>query len=518
MRKGSITVFLALAFPLIVVLLFTLFESARYAGLRSVARIAGNSAADSVFAEYDRTLFDEYGVLFLDGGRNRGTIRTGDLCDRFQYFFRENVPSPGAFGGGFLSPDPESVSITEFVTATDYNGEVFIRSVLDFYKYDVVGSIVDQVKEEWDKAQEGGSLKDGYDKNRDELKNTDWSKSVSKAGSSRIYASGKQKRSDRDLPIRRSGKDGAKEESEPIDDKKLKKEIDDSVIGKSDSVKASGWLALVIPSGTSVSGYEMDQDDAPSLVSRDERTIDGDGFFAETAESLGFYEYVLSHFSDYTNQAHQNGMQYEIEYVLFGKRSDTDNLKTVLNRIMWIREGMNLLYLVTSSHRSEANALAETLVGWTGNQLIVLLTEAALLSAWAYAESIVDVRALLQNKKVAFVKTDESFVLSLSGVENLLAGGGEGAKEEETGMKYEDYLRLLLYTSDVHTSAYRVMDLMQDRMRASSPNFLMSSEIYAMEVRVDVTAKELFTALPVSVHRALFKREYTFSETYSIVY
>ena len=147
-----------------------------------------------------------------------------------------------------------------------------------------------------------------------------------------------------------------------------------------------------------------------------------------------------------------------------------------------------------------------------------MLTATALLSAWAYAESILDVRAMLQHKRVAFMKTEATWVLSLSGIENLLAGGGEAAKEDEGGLRYEDYLRLLLYASDEHTSAYRTMDLIQDVMRRRSPNFLMSSQIYGLEMRVSLQASELFTALPSGGGSGWFRREYLWEETVSIVY
>ena len=509
MRKGSIAVFLALTFPLIVVLLFTLIESARYAGLRSVAKTAANSAADSVFAEYDRTLFDEYGVLFYDGGNGQGTIRYDDLEERFLYYFRENMPAPGLFGGTLFPFDSDGAQVTEVVAATDYDGEVFIRSVLDFFKYDVVGSVVDTVMDQLTKMEEGESLKDQMDSDTDQLKNTDWSRIPTAKGGSgdRLRATTKTA----------SAEDG--EEPEPIDDRKLKNDLDHSAIGAAETSKAKGWLALVVPTNTEVSAYEMDQSDAPSLSARDDRRLPGStSIIGSAVEGLGFYEYILDRFGTYISPKSESGMRYEVEYVLYGHDSDVQNFKTALNRIMWIREGMNLLYLVLSEHRTEANALAETLVGWTGNQLIVMLTATALLSAWAYAESILDVRAMLQHKRVAFMKTDETWVLSIGGIENLLMGGGESAKEDELGMRDEDYLRAFLYASDEHTSAYRVMDLIQDAMRRSSPNFLMASMIYAMAIRTGITANELFTALPAGGGSWFLKRKYLWEENVSIVY
>ena len=79
MKKGNVSVFLALLFPLVLALVLTLLESARYGGLRLQARNAGNAAADSVMAGYNRTLLRRYGLLFYDGSGGAGLISYEDL-------------------------------------------------------------------------------------------------------------------------------------------------------------------------------------------------------------------------------------------------------------------------------------------------------------------------------------------------------------------------------------------------------------------------------------------------------
>ena len=142
----------------------------------------------------------------------------------------------------------------------------------------------------------------------------------------------------------------------------------------------------------------------------------------------------------------------------------------------------------------------------------------ALLAAWAYAESILDCRALLQKKKVAFYKTEETWTLSFAGIANLLAGGGVATKECETGLRYEDYLRIMLYVSDLPTGAYRAMDLIQENMRQRSAPFLMASQIYALEFTVTFSAGGLFALLPVNRKTGVFYHRYVWTEKFSEVY
>ena len=551
MKKGSITIFLALAVPLVVLLLFMVVESARYTGLRAVQKSVGNNALDSMFASYNRTLFDEYGVVFLDGSADGGLLDCGTLERSFQDAYFSNAVSPVAefmLGSSFFSASGMTPEVTNVVTATDYNGEVFIRSVVDYYKYDLVGSVFETVKEKLNLISQGDSAKSAADQDTNALQSTDWSQyslgggelprpiqyapeepEPGTPGSGDPENDGEDaEEAGEDVPpqgeIQGGGGGGSasfgdeEEEPEPIDDRKLKGDIENSAIGSAQASKAKGWLALVTPANTSVSGYTMDQADAPSLSAVDERRIESGGFLGELAEGLGFYEYILDRFSCYTHQTRQSGMIYDVEYALYGHASDVKNFETALNRIMWIREGMNMLYLIASDHRTEANAVAETLVGWTGNQLIVMLTAAALMAAWAYAESILDVRALLQGKRVAFFKSEESWVLSIQGIENLLCGGGEAAKEDTFGMTYEDYLRVLLYASNESKTAYRVMDLIQDRLRQRTPNFFMAAQVYALEIRADIVATGFFSALPVVKKRTGKDAWYVFSERFTEVY
>lgn len=86
-----------------------------------------------------------------------------------------------------------------------------------------------------------------------------------------------------------------------------------------------------------------------------------------------------------------------------------------------IREGMNYAYLLSDSGKvAECAALAAALVGVTLIPGLVEAVKQVLLLAWAFAESVLDVRLLLNGKRVAFQKDAATWKLSLSGA----AGAG----------------------------------------------------------------------------------------------
>ena len=62
---GVITVFLSLILPVVLTVFATCLESARFEGLRLRGQLAADAAVQSVFAGYDRPLYERYGLLFV---------------------------------------------------------------------------------------------------------------------------------------------------------------------------------------------------------------------------------------------------------------------------------------------------------------------------------------------------------------------------------------------------------------------------------------------------------------------
>ncbi|MBQ7600599.1 MAG: hypothetical protein IJU49_00315 [Lachnospiraceae bacterium] len=505
MRRGNVSIFLALLFPLVLALILTLLESARYGGLRLQAKNAGNAAADSVLAGYNRTLLDRYGLLFYDGGKGCGLISFEDLEEEYSACFTRNLPEEYGSGSLFRSTLSEA-KVADLVTATDYNGEVFIRSALDYYKFGAAADLLKELEDQASKVKEGEEALNRANGDKSRLDGTDWGGSVSPEGS--IGAS--FMRSIRFLD--------AEDEGGGLDEDRLKKELADSPIGKAEEEKAKGFLALVVPSGRKVSVYRADLSEAPSRISVDPRETTGAKLLEDALRKVLFNEYVLSQFVCFTDQAGKQGLNYQTEYVLFGEDSDEENLKKAVNRIMWMREGLNLVHILSSDKWEEVDDIATALFGWTENAVIIELAAMAMAAAWAYGEAVLDMRALLHGKKPAFVKTDDTWTLSLEGLMDLAWDEGIEAKTSDSGMSYEGYLRLMLYLDNVHSIAYKTMDLIQDDLRPEYPNFHMATQVYAVEFRTKIKAGPLFSALPAAFGGLGAGIVYEWEERFSEVY
>ena len=100
------------------------------------------------------------------------------------------------------------------------------------------------------------------------------------------------------------------------------------------------------------------------------------------------------------------GLAYQQEYLLEGRDSDRENLKHIINKLMLIRQAVNILCLYTDYVKvGELSSLSGIISCLLFVPWLQPAIQGTLSFLWAYAESIVDVRALFQGKKVALVKT-----------------------------------------------------------------------------------------------------------------
>lgn len=249
-----------------------------------------------------------------------------------------------------------------------------------------------------------------------------------------------------------------------------------------------GLLTLVLPEGSEVSKGVISGDSFPSAS----MTWDGK-VTASLLDRVVFEEYCSRFLTSFLSDEEKD-VKYEMEYMVSGKKSDEDNLKQVITDIVGIREGMNLSHILSDSQkREEAKALAALITGAAGVAPLTGVVAFFIMGVWALGESIVDVRMLLEGKKLVFLKTKETWNLTLS---NLLEFEGSetarGGKEGDKGIDYTGYLKLLLFLGKQQLQNYRLMDVIQWNICRKQADFRMETCIYQAEIRGNVQSKHLF--------------------------
>ena len=202
-------------------------------------------------------------------------------------------------------------------------------------------------------------------------------------------------------------------------------------------------------------------------------------------EKLLFQEYLFRYAGNYLNIRSGSGLDYQIEYLLFGDAADMDNLRQTAAAICGLRETANILYLLTSSEKME---MISTVSSVLSAALLVPeaepVLEGIILIAWSCLESLRDTEVLLKGGKVPLLKDDTSWKSDLDSVLDFHVGSAD--EEAEQGLSYEDYLRIFLYFCDLETVTYRFMDIMEMDIRLTEGNqyFRMDSCIDYLETAV----------------------------------
>ncbi len=290
-----------------------------------------------------------------------------------------------------------------------------------------------------------------------------------------------------------SGMDWSMGDADKLDEKELSNSLElkglleeenaqlpkeDNPIESVKNLKNKPLLSLLVSNQEQLSNRSITPETLPS-----HRALQKGSFAQEkqngAADRLFFVAYLFEHFSNVTDEEKQTSLLYEQEYLLGGQASDQENLEAVCKKIMNIRTVSNYTYLLTdSAKQAEAQAMALTLCSIISLPAITEVVKHAILFAWSYGESIVDVRALLKGKKVPLVKSSDSWQLQLSNLASL-GTENEVANEKDmgNGLAYQDYIKGLFLLETKETLSMRCLDLIESNLHVKTDQCMTKVEI-----------------------------------------
>lgn len=489
---GSITVFASLSLLLVASFLLALLEAARVKGLEAYGRMQRVNAIESVFSEYERDLFETYGIFLLDGSYGEDTLLFSQINARLQSVSQNNLRPAFAMqkwrnAVNFYQMDATDATVTGYLLATDCDGAPFRKMAAQSMRARYPAELLQ-------------TLYDG-------LQNAD--QAMTQANESRAAMDQAQEniRTAREEQARAAAAQSEEEQSQTPVQVPVENPIDVVKVFKDADI-----LTLVTPSGSTVSGKSIRGRE--TLEHR--RLLQGNLLWQESEswyDTILYQQFLQTQFGCYREKCAGDGaLDYELEYIEAGKQSDRENLKSVVQKLLLLREGVNFAYLQTDVvKKQEAYGVATALAASVGIAPAAGLIAQGILAAWAYAESILDVRTLLVGGKIAWMKTAESWSSSLLGLGALLTGSAR-AKEVESGEDYQGYLQKLLYLKSKRSLNYRAMDLLELRAGMKGNRKLrMDTMLLALEAEMTYVAEPLFSDL-VTLQR-LQTGQWEFSET-----
>lgn len=215
---------------------------------------------------------------------------------------------------------------------------------------------------------------------------------------------------------------------------------------------------------------------------------------------LGEYEVLRFNYynKDLNEEETKSGStNLEVERLISGERSDKDALISVINKILLIRIAMNVLHIYVNADKRES-ARSYAYILFAGFSPILAEVMALLMiTAWGTAQGLADIKKLLDNKRVSFMHSAETWTLSVESVigigrNNSLIGGND---EDDSGfsLSYKDYLRVLLLLENQSKVNERMVSIIERNIRNEQENFDFEKLVYSFLVDNKFLCRHYFT-------------------------
>ncbi|MCM1386858.1 MAG: DUF5702 domain-containing protein [Bacillus sp. (in: Bacteria)] len=462
MKKGYITVFCSLSLSLILSLVLTLIEGARMSAVRMKFECAADIGMNAVLAEYHRELLEQYDLLFVDTSYGKDMPSIANTTEHLRNYIQGNL-KPQKNGNfqwtrDFLDMHIEDVEIIEYSAASDAEGDVLKRQIADYMADYPIGSLLEKIS------------------------------------GNAVQIDGAQMES-RDIAGERESYQAQIEEiglpEEEVEEGVFEKVPLDNPADAANATRSIGVLNLVVEDIESISTVKTD---LAQFISH-RVPIEGNGVCEEAAKVSGmpndilFLAYLFEKCGYYGNEKENSLLQYQIEYLIAGKDTDWQNLEQVAKRLLRWREVANILYLLSDGGKvAQAEAMALTL---SAVALLPALTEPVkytILYAWAYVESLQDVKTLLQGGKVPVYKTAADWKTGIDSIKNVK--GSLTNEDGGRGLSYKEYLEVMLFLTNDHDRTFRAMDIMEMDIRKTpgNGNFRMDGCFDTYRARMSVVS------------------------------
>lgn len=451
-----LTVFLALCLTAVVALYLTLLDGVRRNGARLEAECVTDIGLQSIMAEYHRELMRRYNLFAIDSSYGTDVCGKSNTEEHLRKYLERNMDYGDIFLSGFLYKDffalhVEEVWLTKVSILTDGKGEVFRKCAIGAVKADAGLDYLRELRG-WLEVIEVNGLEEGAGETEKQkpvtgIEETDWENLGVENPAARL------------------------EEKRRLGILKLVVEDEESLS------RNVVYLENLVQNRLRLNRVNQGNMEREPLAGG-ERIL----------EQFLFQEYLLQYMGRYGEEEEgERALRYQMEYLVAGKESDLENLRSVANRICVIREAANATYLLSDeTKRQEIKLAAELICALIALPELTPIVEGAILLGWAYAESVYDVKTIMEGGRIPLLKDDESWHY---GLEKALAGDLDEKADYGKGLGYEDYLRIFMMLTDLDTLTARAMDMVEADIRKTPGNsaFRLDGCLEAVEacVRID---------------------------------
>lgn len=503
---GSITVFLTILFLLFFSLIGVAFENARVLSASGYVRTAAHSAAMTVFGNYNKELYNDYGFFAFGGYDGKGAE---DLADEVKSVLEANIAwhpeNAEASYGDLYRLCEMDVSVME-TDILSYK-KVFLEQIEAYLKQAAVEDLTDTLlKKNSAVPGENGmadklTLTKEYEEGRFDTSEKTEIKKGSLEGKARPQKDVLQDAGDRT-------------EGNPL--KSFSKMMRDGILGLvcNPDMLADGVVAERNADGEQGNGNVLQKKEKAGaaaylkwiLVEEKDLAQQGekDGALKKGINKVKYICYANKQFSCYTRDRHRT-TKYGQEYLVAGKHEERDNLSKIVNKLLRIRLLLNFAVIASNAVLQEKSMVTATvLAGFTGMPPVIQAVQYTILLILAFEEACIDVMALLDGKKIPVVKGPESLKMQYEEIcfasRELFKSKASAYSKEGGGVAnitYEQYVWIFLLEQPEKELHSRSLDLIQYDMREKyNQTFVMDTCICRSRYIVHYRIPFLFEKLP----------------------
>lgn len=449
--KAYLTIYLTLSLTALLAVAMVLLAGIRKNTARMEEELALDTAGWSVLAEYHQELFRQYDLFFIDTSYGSSYPAVEAIGEHIKSYANRNLQNTN-----LIDARLELIGIQDAEIAADHGGQVLKRQIVE-YEENYFGL--------------------------DELENL----------LSKFEITGQEQIAEKDL-LKKRDENERRLASEPPPVKKVTKKRYHLDTGKTEMIEEEeevpienpaayvndlrnkGILSLVVSDPAKISGKGISPEEYLSCR-RDilqgtgilQERIEAGGALTEVKEKILLDAYIFQKFGYFGQEKEGAGLDYQVEYLLEGKGTDTENLKAVVNKLLLFREAANAAYLYGDAAKmAEISAMAASVAAVAVAPYLQPLLETSILFAWAYIESVQDVKLLLSSGKVPVIKAASDWQTSLSSI--LDFKGGTVSEGTSRGLNYQQYLSMFLLTKRENELLFSMMDVMEMDIRRTAYN------------------------------------------------
>lgn len=503
--KGAITVFMTLLFGMILSLVLVTIENVRFLTGESYARLSAKGALYAVFGEYNRELYEDYGLFGYGGYSQKNQDELSRNIERqLQTALGQQDKAASSANIDLYRIHDISCTITDIKSVADR--EELYRQIKLFLASETVEDVLGRLFTKDDSK----NSKAGVDSLRDLFREdtTVWSKSLEQTEK---YEKGEMDDPEKTSPKRKKQSDKADSQFAG-ENRRFDGEGGQFAEANKRSVRKAGSSGNVMDgddgmatqdhaNGNPLESFcELMRDGILQLVCDTEKlsgedqqaksigqaagllkellstkeSFDLQGNLTPTGQKLLLMRYAFCVFSCYTTDRNRS-TRCGLEYLIEGKENEKDCMLGIVNRMLLLRTMINYAYVNTDEQlKAESLATATVIAGATGLPPVIQAINQTILLILAVEESLIDITALLCGYKVPLFKQHASFQMRYSEIcmvsksflrkkaEIYKKGGGVITGK---AMSYMQYLGMLMALTAEKSMRERAISLIETDLR-----------------------------------------------------